>query len=70
MALHGNMVVHRATKLLTPAERITAIPGLVSARTDLPDPTATHDMPRYGEPGIDLELAAHSQWMKQTNKSC
>ena len=61
----GNMVVHRATKLQAPAERITAVPGLVSKRTDLPDPTAVHDMPNYNEPGVLAELAAHGQWIKQ-----
>ena len=62
----GNMVVHRATKLLSAAERITAVPGLVSNRTDLPDATAIHDMSHYGEPGIQDELAVHCQWMKQS----
>ena len=62
----GNMVVHRATKLQSPAERITAVPGLVSSRTDLPDPTAVHDMPHYDEPGIQTELAEHCRWMKQS----
>jgi len=62
----GNLVVHRANKLHSAAERITAVPGLVSNRTDLPDPTAVHDMQRYGEPGILAELEAHCQWMKHT----
>ncbi len=61
----GNMVVHRAARLLEPADRITMIPGLVSNNVSFPDPTSKHDMPRYGEPGIVTELARHSAWLAQ-----
>lgn len=61
----GNMVIHRAAKLLEPAERITMVPGLVAEEISLPDPTAIHDMPYYGEPGIKAELARHSAWLAQ-----
>ncbi|MGI9316064.1 MAG: HalD/BesD family halogenase [bacterium] len=59
----GNMVVHRATKLLEPADRITIVPGMVSGNVIPPDPTAKHDMPGYREPGIEAELARHSAWL-------
>jgi hypothetical protein len=61
----GNMVVHRAAKLLEPADRITLVPGLVSCDLATPDPTAKHIMPSYGEPGIVSELARHSAWLAQ-----
>ena len=62
----GNMVVHRAARLLEPADRITIVPGLVSKNTRVADPTAKHDMPDYGEPGIGAELARHSAWFAQS----
>ncbi len=62
----GNMVVHRAAKLLAPGDRITMVPGFVSRNFSCPDPTAVHDMPCYGEPGIVAELARHSAWLAQT----
>jgi len=61
----GNMVIHRAAKLLETAERITIVPGMVSEDISLPDPTSIHDLPYYGEPGIKAELARHSAWLAQ-----
>ena len=62
----GNMVVHRAAKLEAPGDRITMVPGMVSRDITVPDPTAIHDMPNYGEPGIVTELARHSAWLAQS----
>ena len=62
----GNLVVHRAAKLLEAGERITVVPGLVSRNHRVPDPTAKHDMPSYGEPGISAELARHGAWIAQS----
>jgi len=62
----GNMVVHRAAKLEAPGDRITMVPGMVSLDITVPDPTAIHDMPHYGEPGIVTELARHSAWLAQS----
>lgn len=42
------MVVHRAAKLLEPADRITLVSGYVSRNVIPPDPTAEHDMPGQG----------------------
>lgn len=61
----GNMIIHRAAKLLEPADRITIVPGFVAENISAPDPTAIHDMPSYGEPGINAELARHSAWLAQ-----
>jgi hypothetical protein len=61
----GNMVVHRAARLLEPGERITLVPGLVSRNISIPDPTSKHDLPGYGEPGIIAELGRHSAWLAQ-----
>lgn len=61
----GNMIVHRAAKLLEVADRITVVPGMIAADYTIPDPTAKHDMPDYGEPGINVELARHSAWLAQ-----
>lgn len=58
----GNMVVHRAARLLRPAERTTIVPAYVGLETDYPDPTAVEDMPHYGEPGILAELTRHVAW--------
>lgn len=58
----GNMVVHRAARLLRPAERTTIVPSYVGLETDYPDPTAVEDMPHYGEPGILAELTRHAAW--------
>ncbi|MFT5219309.1 MAG: hypothetical protein ACI9LO_002497 [Planctomycetota bacterium] len=61
----GNMIVHRAAKLLEAADRITLVPGMIAADFNYSDPTAKHDMPGYGEPGINVELARHSAWLAQ-----
>ena len=61
----GNMVVHRAARLLEPGDRITAVPGLVSRQSMAQDPTAKQDMTGYNEPGILGELARHSAWVAQ-----
>ena len=61
----GNLVVHRAAKLLEAGDRITVVPGLVSRNHRVPDPTAKNDLPGYGEPGISAELARHGAWLAQ-----
>ena len=61
----GNMVVHRAARLLEPGDRITIVPGQVAEDISCPDPTAIHDIVDYGEPGIKAELARHGAWLAQ-----
>lgn len=60
----GNMVVHRATRLMHRAERITMIPGLVAPDTRWPDPTKD-TVADWGEPGIVAEFARHKAWLSQ-----
>ena len=65
----GNMVVHRATRLEAPGDRITMVPGLVALDTTTPDPTATSDIFYYAEPGAFAEVARHSAWLAQAKLS-
>lgn len=58
----GNMIVHRAARLRRRAERVTLIPGYVSADVSRPDPTRTVQMLDYREPGILTEVARHAAW--------
>jgi hypothetical protein len=61
----GNLVVHRATALTRPAERITLVPGLVARDTRWPDPTKDGVI-GWGEPGIVAEYARHKAWLART----
>lgn len=58
----GNLVVHRATALARPAERITLVPGLVARDVRWPDPTKD-GVTGWGEPGIVAEYARHKAWL-------
>jgi hypothetical protein len=60
----GNLVVHRATRLMQRAERITCVPGYVARNTQLPDPTRDQ-VARWGEPGIVAEFARHKAWLSR-----
>jgi hypothetical protein len=58
----GNRVIHRATALKRPAERITMVPGLVARDVRWPDPTKDAVI-GWGEPGIVAEYARHKAWL-------
>jgi hypothetical protein len=58
----GNLVMHRATRLLERAERTTFVPGLVARDTRFPDPTLS-GVTGWGEPGIVAEFARHKAWL-------
>ncbi len=58
----GHLVLHRATRLFEPAERITLVPGFVAADVADPDPTKVERITTWGEPGILSELARHAAW--------
>jgi hypothetical protein len=58
----GHLVLHRATRLFEPAERITLVPGFVTADASLGDPTKVERITTWGEPGILAELARHAAW--------
>ncbi len=60
----GNLVVHRATRLLHRAERITCVPGYVARNAHLPDPTRD-GVAGWGEPGIVAEFARHKAWLSR-----
>jgi hypothetical protein len=58
----GNLIVHRATALTRPGERITLVPGLVARDLRWPDPTRDAVI-GWGEPGIVAEYARHKAWL-------
>ena len=58
----GNLVMHRATRLMQRAERTTFVPGLVARDTRFPDPTLS-GVTGWGEPGIVAEFARHKAWL-------
>jgi hypothetical protein len=58
----GNCVVHRATRLLHRAERITIVPGFVARDLRFPDPTGDQ-VTSWGEPGQVAEFARHKAWL-------
>lgn len=58
----GNLIVHRATALTRPGERITLVPGLVARDMRWPDPTKDGVL-GWGEPGIVAEYARHKAWL-------
>lgn len=59
----GNLVVHRASRLLEAGERITMVPGFVARDTAYFDPTNVHSIAGWGEPGLFAELARHKAWL-------
>ncbi len=58
----GNMVFHRACRLLQRAERTTMIPSFV-ALDAARDKTNVRAMSRWNDPGILCELARHEAWI-------
>ncbi|MGH6881629.1 MAG: HalD/BesD family halogenase [Hypericibacter sp.] len=58
----GNLVLHRATRLMEKGERITMVPGFVARDTRFADPTNVGSIVNWGEPGIPAELARHKAW--------
>ena len=57
----GNMVFHRACRLLEKAERTTMIPSFVALDAEK-DATNVTNMRRWGDPGLLAELARHEAW--------
>ena len=58
----GNLVLHRATRLEKPGERITLVPGYVAADTAVEDPTKVERIIGWDEPAQLAELARHAAW--------
>jgi len=48
----GHLVLHRASRLETQGERITLVPGYVTADISKSDPTKVERMVGWGEPGL------------------
>ena len=62
VALHGNMVVHRAAPLKKPAERITMVNGFVSMNCMLDDQSRTRDLI-----GIDSDASLFTEWARHAS---
>lgn len=58
----GNMIFHRACRLLRKAERMTMIPSFVVAPVTANDATNSVNMASWDDPGIRTELARHEAW--------
>lgn len=59
----GNLVLHRATRLARPAERITMVVGYVPRDLRYSDATNVAEIATWGEPGLLSELARHGAWL-------
>lgn len=58
----GNLIFHRACRLLERAERITLIPSFEVLPPCAPDGTNTLNMTDWDDPGMCPELARHEIW--------
>ena len=59
---NGGLVVHRATRLKHPAQRITMVPGYVAGDVRMNDPTRDV-VANWAEPGMKAEFARHKAWL-------
>ncbi len=59
IALHGNMVVHRAAPLDAPCERISMVNGYVALDTSVPEQSRTADLI-----GVDDAHALYAEWTR------
>ncbi len=63
VALHGDMVVHRAGLLSEPCERITMVNGYVATDTTLDDQSRNRDLITVDDPGVlYTEWARFAAW--------
>ena len=63
IALHGNMVVHRAARLATPAERITMVNAYVALDRSRDDQSRVRDLVGGDDPAVlYTEWAKHAAW--------
>ncbi len=58
----GNMIFHRACRLLKKAERMTMIPSFVVTPETANDATNSVNMAGWDDPGIVAELTRHEAW--------
>ena len=59
----GNMVFHRARRLLEKADRVTMIPSFVALDDSKPECSNIWALFRWGDPGMAVELARHEAWL-------
>ena len=59
----GNMVFHRACRLLEKADRVTMIPSFVALDDSKPEGSNIRALSRWGDPGMAAELARHEAWL-------
>ena len=59
----GNMVFHRACRLLEKADRVTLIPSFVALDDSKPETSAVRALARWTDPGMPAELARHAAWL-------
>ena len=59
----GNMVFHRACRLLEKAERVTMIPSFVALDDSKPEGSNIRALSRWSDPGMAAELARHEAWL-------
>jgi hypothetical protein len=64
--MQGHMLLHRAARLRTAAERITFVPSYVSRDLGYRDPTNTTSMRLWSDPGMWTELARHKAWVSRS----
>jgi hypothetical protein len=62
----GHMVLHRASALEAPAERITFVPSYVARDPRFHDHTRTRSIRFYGRDGLLTELARYGAWLSRT----
>ena len=66
VALHGDMIVHRAGVLREPCERITMVNGYVAVDTTLDEQSRTRDLAAVDDPlCLYTEWAKHAAWRTQ-----
>ena len=59
----GNMVFHRACRLLEKADRVTMIPSFVVLDDSKPEGSNIRALSRWSDPGMAAELARHEAWL-------
>ena len=59
----GNMVFHRARRLLEKADRVTMVPSFVALDDSKPEGSNIRALSRWSDPGMAAELARHEAWL-------
>lgn len=59
----GNLVFHRACRLLEKADRVTMIPSFVALDDATPEGSNLRALSRWSDPGMAAELIRHQAWL-------